>query len=330
MADRTDDDERTRRRATVAGKRMIRALARVGVDMETIPASNREALALAEQNITVLRRIEQQMNRRVGPTAPTPERIAHANEDPREIEINPAQAKAHQFDWIVEQIRDRLSGRQYEAAERLRDVSLMMEPRSRVADPTAVGGSSDPSKRLALTESQELASRQFHRVMGALVQPFRGIIQNFVLEQAKEGSERCLSVAEWGTRQTKYAGAMARAAGVTAIIMACARLAEAWEEFDDLNRERCTKTDRLMKSDIGRRAAQGGWILALWQWSHAHGRLPTLQGEIDRIRAIHDTDAKTLRTVPPVTLDRWHRRRDRLTAMAFRDEGDDGQKVRVA
>lgn len=316
MAGTTD---REQRRESVALRRMYRALARIGVDLQTVPATPREAVAIAERNIAKLSEIERVMSRRVAPTAPTPERVAHAVAPPREIEVTPGQAPAHRFEWALEGIRDRLSPRCYDAAVRLRELHLAAEPTSRIADPTAVGGSSDPSKRLALTERQEKAGREFAWIMARLDQPFRSVIRNFVLEIVKHGSERCLTINEWGVRATGYTdAAMAKAAGVATIKDALARLATICDGYDVAVREQCSATDRLMRSDLGRRAARDGWIVAFWTWCHKHGRLPRTQGEVDAIRVIHDTDAKNLRSAPPIELDRWRRRRDRLTAIAFR------------
>jgi hypothetical protein len=319
---------RDQRRETLAMQRMFRALARIGVDLQTVPATSREAIELADRNIAKLAEIERTMSRRTAPTAPTPERLAHAIDAPREIEVTPGQPVAHRFEWALEAIRDRLPSRNYDAAARLRDAFLASEPASRVADPTAVGGSSDPSKRLAITERQERASKELAWIMGRLDQPFRGIVKNFVLEIVKQGSERCLSVPEWGSRLTGHAGAAAaRAAGVAAIIMATARLATLWDAYDVTVREHCSKTDRMMRSVMGRRAAQGGWIIALWEFCHRKGRHPTTQGDVDMCRAAHDAQVKELRTLPPMELDRWHRRRDRLISVAFCEAGFD--RIRI-
>ena len=315
-------EDRERRREAAAARRLFRALARVGVDLQTVPASAREAVDLIERNIAKVAEIERAMSRRVAPTAPTPERIAHAIGAPRQIEVTPGQAPAHRFEWALDGIRDRLSPRCYDAAVRLRELHLVTEPTSRIADPTAVGGSSDPSKRLALTERQEKAGRELAWIMARLDQPFRGVIRNFVLEVVKHGAERCLTVAEWGARATGYCGDMAKAAGVATIKDALARLATICDGYDVAVREQCSATDRLMRSDLGRRAARDGWIVALWTWCHKRGRLPATQGEVDEIRVIHDTDAKGLRCAPPIELDRWRRRRDRLTAIAFRAEDE--------
>lgn len=321
-----DHEQRASRRATAAMRQMYRALARLGIDLETIPSTNGEAIDLARRNTDALRAIENAMRKKAA-FGPTPERVAHAVRPPREIEILPDQPKAYKFEWELEALRDKLTGRQYQAACRLRDAYEASQPASRVADPTAVGGSADPSKRLAIAEAQELAGRDLFAVRKRLARRARSVLWNFALEVPKLGSERCLTVAEWGARLTGYAGDMARAAGVVAILDACEHLADAYDDVDREAREQCARTDRLMRSEIGRRAAQGGWIVALWTWCHRKGRLPSVQGEVDEIRAMHDTDVKALRAAPPVDLDRWHRRRDRLTAIAFRD---DERRVRVA
>jgi hypothetical protein len=232
------------------------------------------------------------------------------------------------LEWVLEGIRDRMPSHAYDAAVRLQTAYLAAEPASRVADPTAVGGSTDPSKRLAITERQERAGREFSWIMGRLDQPFRSTVKNFILEAPREGAERCLTISEWGTKTARYSGDMARAAGATAIILACLRLATLWEAHDSQVREACAATDRMMRSDVGRRAARGGWIVALWDFCRRNERLPQVQAEMDEIRASHDTDAKRLRAAPPIERDRWQRRTDRLTAIAFRDT--DEQRVRVA
>lgn len=326
MADAT---EKMRRRAAAIQRRTFKALQQLGVDLETVPASDQEAISIGERNIAVLAAAATQMRRAAHPTAPTPERIAHAISAPHEIEVTPGQPKAHRFAWALEDLRDRMSARQYEAALWLRMTYLATRPASRVADPTAIGGSSDPSKRLPLTERQERSGRDLAWIMGRLDQPFRSCIRNFVLEEAKHGSERCLTVAEWGVRTTGLLGEKAsRAAGVAAILLACARLANIKDAYDQWQREQCSKTDLMMRSDIGRRAAHGGWIVALWEFCHRNGRLPKTQGEMDEIRASHDTDAVRLRSAPPIERDRWQKRADRLTSVALRES--DERRVRVA
>jgi hypothetical protein len=317
---RINGQSREERRASALMKRVFRALARVGVDLDSVPTSARDAIGLAERNIAALRAIEQQMSRRVHPTAPTPERIRHAITEPDAIEVHPDQPKAHQFVWALEEIRDRLSARQYEAALRLRLTYLARAGGSRVADPTAVGGSSDPSKRLPLTERQERAGRDLAWIMGRLDQPFRSCIRNFVLEEVRHGHERGLTIAEWGARATGLAGDRARrGAGIACIANACSRLANLWDAHDQWQREQCTTTDRMMRTTIGRRAARDGWICALWDFCHREKRLPAVQEEMDAIRAQHDTDVMNLRRLPPIEADRWRRRCDRLSALAFRD-----------
>lgn len=323
----TTNEDRERRRASLAFRRLNRALARLGIDLETVPANNRESHALAERNLARVRSIENELAKRVAPTAPTRERVRHAIVEPREIEIAPGQAKAHKFDWALDEIRDRLQGRRYEAAERLRDAYEASQPVSRVADPTAIGGAADPSKRLAITEAQEIAGRDLAWIMGRLDQPFRSCIKNFVLEQVREGAERCLTISEWGSKGTGYSGDMARAAGVQAIADALARLVTLWNAYDQDRGERCTKTDRLLCSEIGRRAARDGWIVALWDFCHRYGRQPATQGEVDECRAAHDAEATRLRSAPPIEMDRWLRRRDRLVSVAFR--GFEDARVRV-
>jgi len=322
------DDERRKQRVNRIRRRTTRALEDLGIELPSEVGDDHEAIAIGERNVARLRQIGNEMGRKTPPTAPTPERVRHAPEPPREIEVRTEGPRAHRFEWALEGMRDKLPSRSYEAAVRLRDVFLATEPASRVADPTAVGGSSDPAKRLPITERQELAGRQLHWVLGRLDQPFRSVIRNFVLEQPKQGAERCLNVEEWGAKVAKYQGAQGRAAGVTSIIFACARLATLWEVHDAWQREQCAKTDRMMRTEIGRRAAQGGWIIALWSFCHTHGRLPQVQGEMDQCRAAHDTDVKRLRLAPPMELERWQRRRERLIAVAF--VGSDDNRVRVA
>lgn len=322
--------ERQERRARAIRNRTNRALAELGIDLESVPADDREALAQAERNVKRLREIGERMRRRGSPTDPTAERVRNSAVDVRSIEISPAEAKAHQFDWIVDIVRDRLSERQYKAAERLRDCYLAMQPRSAVVDPTGAGGSSDPTGRLAITEAQEIAARAFAWVTARLEPIFLGVIENFVLEKHPDGAERCLTLAEYGTKLTRMAGEnQGRAAGVMALKMACARLRALWWAYDAEQRERCHRTDRMMRSDIGRRAARDGWIVALWDWCHANGKLPATQGEVDRVRAAHNDMAMRLRLASPVELERHYRRRDRLISVAFR-AFEDNRTARVA
>lgn len=323
-----EEKDRQKQRLARIQRRTGRALKELGVDLETVPVSDQEALEIAQRNADLLRQIGNRMRQRVPATAPTGERLAHAIEDPREIEVHPDQPKAHRFEFAIETLRDRMTSQAYEAAVRLRDVYLATEPASRVADPTAVGGSSDPAKRLAITERQERAGRELAWIMGRLDQPFRSCVRNFILEEKREGAERCLTVAEWGTKTARYAGDMARSSGATAIIMACARLATLWDLHDRHAREQCARTDRMMRSEIGARAAKHGWIVALWEWCHRKGRLPARQGEVDEIRAAHDTEVTRLRRLPPIELDRWQRRRERLVSVALVD--NDQRCVRIA
>ncbi len=322
-----DHEQRASRRATAAMRQMYRALARLGIDLETIPSTNGEAIDLARRNTDALRAIENAMRKKAVSSGPTPERVAHAVRPPREIEILPDQPKAYKFEWELEALRDKLTGRQYQAACRLRDAYEASQPASRVADPTAVGGSADPSKRLAITEVQELAGRDLFAVRKRLARRFRSTLWNFVIEAPKLGSERCLTISEWGSRLTGYSGDMARAAGVVAILDACEHLADAYDDVDREAREQCARTDLLMRTEQGRLAARKGWAVAFWDFCRQHGRAPATQGEMDRCREIHDIDAKRLREAPPMERDRWQRRHDRYVAIAFRDADS---RVRVA
>jgi hypothetical protein len=301
----------------------------LNVDVEGMFSENPVVLRRLHKASLDLREMHERMTRSnaVSPTAPTPERLRHSTGGVRAFEVNPALPKAHQVEWPLEVIRDRLSSFQYEAAERLRDAYLEMQPRSAVADTTGAGGASDPSSRLAITETMEFAGREFHWLMGRLETPFRRIVENFILERVPEGKERCMTIVEFGNRASKMGGDnQGRAAGVMAIMLACDRLNYLYHAYDSWKREQCHRTDRMMKSDIGQRAGRQGWICSLWDWCHRNGKLPQVQADVDLIRVRHDAEAVRLRNSPPMELERYHRRRDRLVSIAFRDEDE---RVRI-
>lgn len=267
-------------------------------------------------------------------TAPTPERMAHATSEPRIIQPNQAVSPAHQFDWLLDTpaLRNKLSTWQYQAANRLRDCHLKMQPRSAVADTTGTGGASDPSGRLVMTETQEIAARQYGWVMRKLSEDhvIHGIVENFVLEVNPEGRERCLTLQEYGYKLAKIGGEnQGRAAGITALIVACDRLNAVWRAYRRYEREQCVRTDLMMRSAIGRRAGAQGWINALWRWCREHGQLPEFQGDIDLIRARHDEEARRLREAPPAEQEAAFHKANERVAIAFRDETE-GNRVRIA
>jgi len=318
------------RRQLEARRRRARAnLVELGVDPQLFTSNDPAMLRKLDAACSELREMVARM-KRAEPhksTAPTQQRVAHAPEPPRAIDTGPNSAPAYRFDWQIDAVRDRIPARLYDAAVGLRDCYHAMQQRSAVADPTGVGGSSDPSRRLPLTEKQELSAREFCWITDRIEKHFRRCLENFVLEIVPFGSDRCMTIREWGAKVSRYAGDQAQSAGVASIIDALHRLASVTDAYSTWEREQCVATDRLMRSDIGRRAAAQGWIVALWIWSHAHRRLPTTQGEVDECRASHDATVKSLRSSSPMELERWMRRRDRLTGVAYRD---DEKRVRVA
>ncbi len=276
-------EERARRREATATQRLFAALARLGVDLVTVPATAREALEILERNIGRLREIEREMSRRIPPTAPTPERIAHATTPPRVIEVTAGQDPAHRFDWALE---GSVTGLHRGITRRpCACASSRSHPSRRAGLPIR-----RPSAGLrirqsvsAITERQEKAAREFHWVMSRLDQSLRGVVKNFVLEVVKHGPERCWTIAEWGAREVGYSGAdAAKAAGVATIKGACKRLATLFDAYDVSVREQCAKTDRMMRTDIGQRAARHGWIVALWTWCHRRGRCRQLRARSTR------------------------------------------------
>jgi len=322
-------EERAERRKRAIRNRMNRALGDLGVDVTSVPASDREAIDLADQNVRKLRSIADKMNVRRSPSDPTEERVRHAGVDPRAIEVQVDQPRAHKFDWIIDSIQEKLSARQYQAAERLRDRHEAMQAKSAVASLDGASTASDPSGRLPITEAQEIAAREFAWVTDRIEPIFMAALDAFVLEKPPEGADRCLTIAEYGTKVSKIAGEnQGRAAGVVAIKLACARLAALWWAYDSEQREQCARTDRLMRSEIGRRAAAQGWICALHDWCRKAGRLPATQGEMDTIRAIHNETAMRLRKASQLDVDRHTGRNNRLVAKALMD--DACGRVRVA
>lgn len=325
------DVERQAQRLRVIRNRTYKALREeIGIDVDLLVADDKAALAQAERNIAKLRQVGNRMRLGQAPTAPTAERRAHAPRSPREVEVNPATARAHRFDWSLETICDRLSSAQFEAAERLRNSYLLAQPRSAVADTTGAGGASDPSKRLAITEAAELASRDLRWVMDRIpTRVLHKAIKNFVLEEPiTTEPDRCLTFEEYGMRVSKYARDRGRAIAIRDIQHACDFLMHLWHARDAWHREQCHRTDRMVRSPIGQRAGRQGWICALWDWVHRNGRLPSTQADADECRARHDAEAHRLRMAPPMELERFHRRRDKLTAMVFRD--DEAGRVRIA
>jgi hypothetical protein len=252
-------------------------------------------------------------------TAPTPERTAHANAPPREIGDNPAASKSHRFEWCIDTINDKLAQRQYGAAERFREKYFQAEPSSGVADTTGAGGASDPSKRLAITEAAELAAREVRWIADRLDGETKEIVNAFVLELAPPHTEKPLAIGDWSARRMKLGRDRAIGADIGLIRAACERLASLGAAYHAWQKEQCRRTDRMMRSPIGQRAGRQGWICSLWDWCHRNGRLPQLQGDLDAVRARHDAEAHRLRSAPPMQLERFHRRRDRLTSIAFRE-----------
>ena len=149
-----------------------------------------------------------------------------------------------------------------------------------------------------------------------------------LLEVEPDGAERCLTLEEWGTQMTKFGRDRNYGAGVVSVILACTRLTALWHAHDAWCREQCAKTDRLMRSDLGRRAARDGWICSLWDYCRASGKLPETQGQVDLIRAQHNDAALKRRRSGPAMLDKWLQRENRLMALTVR--ADEHGRVRMA
>lgn len=323
------DDERHERRKRAIANRTNRALAAIGVDIANVPANDRDALAQADRNVRRLNDIGEQMRRGGSPTDPTLGRRAHAGAAPRVIDMGPTDAKAHHFEWVLDAIRERLTTRQYEAAERLRNCHLNMQPSSAVASLSGAGGSSDPTGRLPMTETQELARRQFEWIMARIpTVELRQAIENFVLERSiYSDGKQAMSLEDYGTRVCKFGRDRNRAAAIRDVVQACAMLDHLWHSRETERKEQCARTDQLMRSDVGRRAGVEGWICALWDWCFTNKRLPKNEKEIGVIRENHDAKARLLRRTPQLVIERWYQRRDRLTAFAFRHADE---RVRMA
>lgn len=241
------DTQRAAMRAAADNKRARADLDALNVDPEILRGSDPVASRKLAKQTQQLREMHSKMRRydEGGTTAPTAERRRHATSEPREIEVSPAMARAHHFDWPLEAIRNRLTADQYEAAERLRDAYLAMQPRSAVADPTGVGGASDPSNRLAFTERQEFAAREFEFIMRYLEGRYVSIVANFILEREQEGKQRCLTIIEYGNKLSGMSGPHAgKAAGLVAIILTCDRLRRLWNAYDDWEKERRRRAER--------------------------------------------------------------------------------------
>jgi hypothetical protein len=245
---KSETDEQRQRRHLVSLQQKTRAnLEALDVDVDAMFKGDAVALRQVHKASQQLREMHDRMQRpdSVGPTSPTRERRSHATSDPREIEINPASPPAHRFEWPLEGIRNRLTEDQFKAAERLREAYLTMQPRSAVADPTGVGGASDPSSRLAFTERQEIAAREYEWCMRYLDGRYVSIVANFVLEREPEGKQRCLTIVEYGNKLSGMSGPHAgKAAGLVAIILTCDRLRRLWNAYDEWDKERRRKAER--------------------------------------------------------------------------------------
>ena len=241
------NEQRAAMRAAADNKRARADLDALNVDPDILRGADPVASRKLAKQTQQLREMHSKM-RRYGEgstTAPTPERRRHATAEPREIEVNPATARSHLFEWPIDAIRNRLTADQYEAAERLRGAYLAMQPRSAVADLGGVGGSSDPSTRLAITERAELAAREFEFCMRYLEGRYVSIVANFILEREPEGKQRCLTIIEYGNKLSGMSGPHAgKAAGLVAIMLTCDRLRKLWHAYDEWEKERRRKAER--------------------------------------------------------------------------------------
>lgn len=241
------EDQRARRHLVSLHQKTRENLEALNVDVDAMFRGDSVEMRQVHKASLQLREMHNRMQRKEAgaSTAPTPERRRHATAEPREIEVNPATARSHLFEWPIDAIRNRLTADQYEAAERLRDAYLAMQPRSAVADLGGVGGSSDPSNRLAITERAELAAREYEWCMRFLEGRYVSIVANFILEREQDGKQRCLTIVEYGNRLSGMAGPHAgKAAGLVAIILTCDRLRRLWNAYDEWEKERRRKAER--------------------------------------------------------------------------------------
>ena len=96
----------------------------------------------------------------------------------------------------------------------------------------------------------------------------------------------------------------------------------------DWTSESVAKAYDLLRSDIGRRAADGGWVLSLWDFCRKRGRLPQVF-EIDKIKAsAAGFDSAYAGLKPDTTMsasliklgDTMRTRRDRLARHAWGED----------
>lgn len=314
--------QRKRRHIVSLHKKTRENLEALNVDVDAMFREDPVELRKVHKATLSLREMHERMRRASGDqsAAMTPQRQAHSPVSVRPIDIGPNQAPAQKFDWVLDGLRDRLSTRQYEAAERLRKAWDAMQPKSAVASLEGAGGGSDPMGRLPLSEAQEIAARDVAWVMDRLpTSELRQAVENFVLERSPFGDDGGpLSLEDYGSRICKFGSLRNRVAAIRDVVHACAFLDHLWHMRAIERKHQCARTDLLMRSEIGRRAGREGWICALWDYAYVNGRLPKTDGEVAIILTNHDSKARAIRQAPQMVAERFYQRRDRLTALAFR------------
>jgi len=162
-------------------------------------------------------------------SAPTKERRGHLGQGEEFAKTKTVgEQQHHSTRWAVDQIRDILTGPEYEAACRFRDANNGRKL-ERQGNPGA------PTDKLGQTPEQEYWGRVWAGLWPKVPAGARRIVQNFVLEKAWTGEERTQSFVEFGMAYGRIDGEkQARGIAQGALKLACTVLAHISKEYDGL------------------------------------------------------------------------------------------------
>ena len=138
-----------------------------------------------------------------GQWGPTIERRAKAAGRVFEIEVRAGAAPAHAVQWPPDQIRDRLTTDEHDAATALYEAYFTLHRSSGVTNYLGTGGGSRGGQRLELSERQEMAGRLVEEMRDRVLQTIGpdcwDCARTFILElPMRPGDPRPLTWAEFG------------------------------------------------------------------------------------------------------------------------------------